>query len=160
MPLDPSDFRSALARFASGVTVITTRDADGRDLGMTATSFASVSLDPPLILVCVDHAATMRDPLATAEFFAVHVLADDQEGVSRAFARKEMPDKFEGQPVSRGSGSVPLLHGALARLECRVHARHPAGDHDIIVGEVLAIELGADAEPLLYFRGRYRRLQP
>lgn len=160
MPIAPDDFRAALARFASGVTIVTTRSADGRDLGMTATSFASVSLDPPLILVCVDHAATMRDPLATAEHFAVHLLAAAQEAVSRSFARKEATDKFDGQRVHRGSGSVPLLDGSLARLECRVWARHLAGDHDIIIGEVLAVTLGDDADPLLYFRGRYRHLTP
>lgn len=160
MPIAPDEFRAALSRFASGVTVVTTRSADGRDLGMTATSFASVSLAPPLILVCVDHAATMRDPLATAEHFAVHVLAADQEEVSRAFARREATDKFDGRRVQRGSGSVPLLDRALARLECRVWARHQAGDHDIIIGEVLAAALGGDADPLLYFRGRYRHLTP
>ncbi len=160
MPLDPAEFRAALARFASGVTIITTRDAAGRDLGMTATAFASVSLQPPMILVAIDHAATMAQPLEAAEYFAVHILSDSQEGLSRSFARREALDKFDGQPVSRGSGSVPLLHQALVRMECRVQARYPAGDHTIIVGEVLAITLGEDADPLLYYRGRYRHLTP
>ncbi len=160
MPLDPAEFRAALSRFASGVTVITTRDASGRDLGMTATSFASVSLEPTLILVSIDHTATMAGPLEAAEYFAVHILSAAQEAVSRVFALREYGDKFEGHAVARGSGSVPLLHGALARLECRVHARYPAGDHTIIVGEVLSTTLGEDAEPLLYYRGFYRHLLP
>jgi flavin reductase (DIM6/NTAB) family NADH-FMN oxidoreductase RutF len=159
MPLDPDTFRSALSRFASGVTVVTTRDDDGLDHGMTATSFASVSLSPPLILACVDHTATMAGAITAAEFFAVHILAARQENVSRAFAQREVADKFQGRPVSRGSGRVPLLHDSLAQLECRVHARHPAGDHTIVIGEVIGCTLGDDAEgPLLYYRGAYGRL--
>lgn len=159
MPVDPNTFRTALARFASGVTIVTTRGADGVDYGMTATSFASVSLEPPLVLVCIDHAATMSGPLERADHFAVHLLGADQEDLSRSFARKEATDKFDGHEVRRGSGRVPILGDALARIECRVHARHRAGDHTIVVGEVLECALGADAEPLLYFRGAYRRLQ-
>lgn len=158
MPLDAALFRSALSRFASGVTVVTTRDAHGVDHGMTATSFASVSLDPPLILVCVDHSATMANAILTGEFFAVHILAEGQASVSSAFARREATDKFEGRALSRGSGSIPLLHDALAQLECRVHARHPAGDHTVVIGEVIGCTLGAESDaPLLYFRSKYGR---
>jgi flavin reductase (DIM6/NTAB) family NADH-FMN oxidoreductase RutF len=158
MPLDATLFRAALSRFASGVTVVTTRDANGVDHGMTATSFASVSLEPPLILVCVDHTATMANAIMVAEYFAVHILAEGQAGVSSAFARREATDKFVGRTLSRGSGSIPLLHDALAQLECRVHARHPAGDHTVVIGEVIGCTLGEESEaPLLYFRSTYGR---
>lgn len=156
MPLDPAAFRASLARFASGITVITMRDADGRDLGMTATAFASLSLDPPLILVCIDRAASMAGPLEQASHFAVHVLGEDQHEVSRGFALKE-GDRFAGRSVTRGIAGLPLLELALARLQCRIAARHPGGDHVIVVGEVLDADV-TDGDPLLYFRGRYARV--
>ena len=156
MPLDPASFRSALSRFATGITVLTMRDADGQDLGMTATAFSSVSLDPPLILVCIDWSATMTGPLEQATHFAVHVLGQAQEDLSRRFAEKEW-NRFSGLPVTRGVDRLPLLPGALTCLQCRIQARHPAGDHQIIVGEVLDAEV-AEGEPLLYFRGRYARM--
>ena len=156
MPLDAALFRAALSRFASGVTVVTTRDAHGMDHGMTATSFASVSLDPPLILVCVDHTATMANAIMSGEYFAVHILAEGQASVSSGFARREATDKFAGRRLSRGAGSIPLLDDALAQLECRVHARHPAGDHTVVIGEVIGCTLSeGDDTPLLYFRSRY-----
>lgn len=156
MPLDASAFRASLSRFASGVTVLTTRTADGRDHGMTATAFSSLSLDPPLILVCIDRAASMAGPLETATHLAVHVLADDQESLSRRFAAKD-GDRFAGLEPHRGAGDVPLLDGAIVRLQCRITDRHPGGDHVIVVAEVLAAEVH-DHAPLLYFRGRYARL--
>lgn len=158
MPLDHAVFRASLSRFASGVTVLTTRTAGGEDLGMTATAFSSLSLDPPLVLVCLDRAASMTPALESATHIAVHVLGTDQEAISRQFALKE-GDRFDGLAVTRGAGGVALLPGALVRLECRIAEWHPGGDHVIVVGEVLAAEV-SEGEPLLYFRGRYARLAP
>jgi len=158
MPLDPSVFRASLSRFASGVTVLTTRSSDGRDLGMTATAFSSLSLDPPLVLVCIDRGASMAPALETATHLAVHVLGADQEAISRQFSLKE-GDRFAGLAVTRGAGDVPLVPGTLARLQCRISERHAGGDHVIIVAEVLAAEVG-EGDPLLYFRGRYARIAP
>lgn len=158
MPLDNAAFRASLARFASGVTVLTTRTAVGEDLGMTATAFSSLSLDPPLVLVCLDRAASMTPELESATHLAVHVLGEDQEALSRQFALKE-GDRFAGLAVTRGAGGVALLPGALVRLECRIVDRHPGGDHVIVVGAVLAAAV-AEGKPLLYFRGRYARVAP
>ena len=158
MPLDTAAFRASLSRFASGVTVLTTRSADGRDLGMTATAFSALSLDPPLVLVCIDRAASIAPSLEGATHLAIHVLEARQEALARQFALKE-GDRFEGVAITRGGGGVPLLPGALVRLECRIVERHPGGDHLVVVAEVLAAEL-ADGDPLLYFRGRYSRLLP
>lgn len=155
-PVDPASFRASLARFASGVTVLTLRDRDGRDCGMTATAFSSLSLDPPLILVCVGHAASIAPSLADATHFAVHLLAAEQAPLARRFAEKDV-DRFAGLTVRRGTADLPLLDGALATLQCRIQARHPGGDHEIIVGEVLAAA-SRDGEPLVYFRGGYREL--
>jgi flavin reductase ActVB len=156
MPLDPSRFRASLSRFASGVTVLTTRSAGGQDFGMTATAFTSLSLDPPLILVCIDRAATMAGPLEQATHFAVHVLSSGQEALARRFAEKE-GDRFAGQSITRGVGDLPLLDGALALLQCRIAARHPGGDHVIVVGHVFDAAV-ADGAPLVYHRGRYTGL--
>jgi|LauGreDrversion4_2_1035121.scaffolds.fasta_scaffold06864_9 flavin reductase (DIM6/NTAB) family NADH-FMN oxidoreductase RutF len=157
-PIDPTTFRAALGRFASGVTVLTTRAADGTDLGMTATAFTSVSLAPPLILVCVDHDASAVPALTIGAAFAVHILAESQTALSRRFASSET-DRFAGLAIVRGLNEVPLLDGVLARLECRVTATYPGGDHRIVVGEVHEATLG-EAGPLLYFRGGYGRLTP
>jgi flavin reductase (DIM6/NTAB) family NADH-FMN oxidoreductase RutF len=158
MPLDADRFRAALGRFASGVTVLTMRDAEGRDHGMTATAFSSLSLDPPLVLACVDRGASMAKPLEGATHLAVNLLAADQEELSRRFADKDV-DRFAGVRIRRGTGDLPLLDGALAHLECRIAARHPGGDHVIVVGEVLRAE-AHEGEPLVYHRGRYARLVP
>lgn len=158
MPLDIAAFRASLSRFASGITVVTTRSASGHDLGMTATAFSSLSLDPPLVLVCIDRAASIAPALEDVTHIAVHVLGADQEAISRQFALKE-GDRFAGLATTRGAGNVPLVPGALVRLQCRIAERHAGGDHVIIIAEVLAAEV-ADGDPLLYFRGRYARLAP
>lgn len=158
MPLDAAAFRASLSRFTSGVTVLTTRGADGLDYGMTATAFSSLSLDPPLVLVCIAHNASMAPALATATHLAVHVLSAEQEALSRRFSAKDA-DRFAGLTPARGAGGVPLIDGALVRLQCRIAERHPGGDHLIIVLEVLEAEV-AEGEPLVYFRGRYARVTP
>jgi flavin reductase (DIM6/NTAB) family NADH-FMN oxidoreductase RutF len=157
-PFDDNAFRATLGRFASGITVLTLRDSTGVDRGMTATAFSSLSLDPPLILVCIGKAASIGPSLARATHFAVHVLAADQEALARKFAEKD-GDRFGGLTARRGVEGLPLLDGALATLECRIAARHPGGDHEIVVGEVLAAS-SRDGDPLIYYRGRYGRLAP
>jgi flavin reductase (DIM6/NTAB) family NADH-FMN oxidoreductase RutF len=153
MPIDSSIYRAALGRFASGVTVVTARDDDGRDVGMTVSAFSSLSLEPPLVLLCIDHNASVAPVLAHCEIFAVNILRNDQEPLSRRFAEHEV-DRFDGVPFTRGALGPALLDGALAHIECRAHARHPGGDHTILVGAVDAIRV-ADGAPLLYFRSDY-----
>lgn len=156
-PIDATRFRAALARFASGITVLTMRDATGTDLGMTATAFSSLSLDPPLILVCLDAKATMAAPLTVGRAFAVHVLREDQEHLSRRFAATT-GDRFANLTLERSPEGTPLLPDTLMRMECEVVARHPGGDHHILVGRPDRVSVAAIGEPLLYFRGRYGRL--
>lgn len=157
MTLDASAFRSVLGRFASGVTILTARDDEGQDHGMTVSAFCSLSLDPPLVLACIDHHASMCAALATAAHFGVSVLAEGQEAIARRFAGPE-PDRFDGLGFSRGMDGVALLEDALAHIECRLVDRHPAGDHTIFIGEV---EAGSarSGQPLLYYRGGYATLE-
>lgn len=155
--LDPTTFRASLARFASGVTIVTARDRDGHDFGMTVSAFSSLSLHPPMILVCIDNGASVAPVLEHCETFAVNILAEGQEALSRRFAEREI-DRFEGVDLTRGETGVALLGGTLASLECAVTARYPAGDHTILVAEVRAAEL-REGNPLLYYRGAYRRLE-
>ena len=158
MTIDPDSFRSVLGRFASGITVVTTVDAAGRDMGMTASAFASVSLVPPLISVCIDHTASMYGALLGAERFGVSILASDQEALSRRFAAMESSHRFEGIGYERGESGVVLLDEALAHIECRRVAQHEAGDHTLFIGEVERA-MARDARPLLYYRGGYAQLE-
>lgn len=156
MSIDPTLFRTTLGRFASGITVITVVDAGGRDHGMTVSAFSSVSLEPPLVLVCIDNDATMAPVMAEASSFAVNILRDDQQALSQRFSSR-VDDRFAGIPRSHGPLGNALLDGALAALECRIVQRIPAGDHVIVLG---AVEHAAvhEGEPLLYFRSGYARL--
>lgn len=157
MTIDADAFRSALGRFASGVTVVTTCASDGTDQGMTASAFCSVSLEPPFILVCVEKIATMHDALVSCSHFAVNVLTEKQEQLARHFAEVE-GNRFEGVGFTRGAHSVPLIDDALATLECRRAAIHPGGDHTIVVGEVQSASW-RDDKPLLYYRGGYAGIE-
>lgn len=152
MGIDASLFRSVLGRFASGVTIVTAVDQHGNSHGMTVSAFSSLSLEPPLVLVCIDNAATMSPLMATTERFAVNILDSEQEELSRRFASQD--DRFAGIGFSPSPSGAPLLDDVLAWLDCRVVARHPAGDHVIVIGEV---EHGAalDGQPLLYYRSGY-----
>lgn len=158
MTIDADSFRSVLGRFASGITIVTTVDADGRDVGMTVSAFSSVSLHPPLVQVCIDRAASMYAALQQAERFGVNVLASEQEALSRRFAAVDSSHRFEGIGYTRGESGVVLLDDALAHLECRVHARHEAGDHTIVIGEVERAS-ARDGRPMLYYRGGYAQLE-
>ena len=151
-------FRNALSRFATGVTVITARDGEGRDHGLTVSAFSSLSLQPPLVLVCIADKATLSEPIAAASHFGVSVLADAQEDIARRFAEAGR-SRFEGVSVRRGAGGVALLDGALAQIECRIVDRHAGGDHSIVIGEVVAAAV-REGRPLLYSQGDYARLAP
>jgi flavin reductase (DIM6/NTAB) family NADH-FMN oxidoreductase RutF len=153
MTIEPADFRRALGQLVTGVTVVTTVDRSGDPLGLTASAVCSVSLSPPLILVCVGAHSEAHEGFRHFGRFGVSVLAEDQEAFSRSFAQPG-PEKFVGAPMVRGEGGLSFLQGALAHLECRVAASHPAGDHTIYVGEVVRLAVfGGD--PLLYHRGGY-----
>jgi 3-hydroxy-9,10-secoandrosta-1,3,5(10)-triene-9,17-dione monooxygenase reductase component len=156
MPIDSRSFRKALGQFATGVTVVTTRDAAGRPQGLTVNSFCSVSLEPPLVLVCVDQRSEVNPGLHASRLFGVSVLAEDQEGASRRFAEAG-EKKFADLPLLTGASGVPLLPGALAHLECRLASAHPGGDHTIFVGEVLSLAV-SPGRPLLYHGSEYRHL--
>ncbi|MBM4363418.1 MAG: flavin reductase family protein [Deltaproteobacteria bacterium] len=154
-----AEFRAALGSFAAGVTVVTSRAPDGALAGLTATSFTSVSLDPPLCLVCVARTADAHAVLARADHFGVSLLAADQRELSARFATHGA-DKFAGVAWGPGPATgVPLLGGAIATLECRVESRVAAGDHDVLIGRIQRVETRG-GEPLLYLRGRYGTFQP
>jgi flavin reductase (DIM6/NTAB) family NADH-FMN oxidoreductase RutF len=152
----PDDFRRVLSHFATGVTILTATDAEGRPTGLTVSAFCSVSLDPPQVLVCVDHKSQSYPALRDTGRFAVNILGADHEAVSRRFATTRL-DKFDAVPYQLGALGVPLIDGALAQLECRTVSQHVEGDHTILVGRVEEARNGA-GEPLLYFRGKYRAL--
>jgi len=152
----PDDFRRVLGHFATGVTIITTRDAEGRPTGLTVSAFCSVSLDPPQILVCIDHKSQSYPALRDGDRFAVNILSSGHESVSRRFATTRL-DKFDEVAFTLGDLGVPLIDGALAQLECATVSAYVEGDHTIFVGRVERARVGS-GEPLLYFRGRYERL--
>ena len=157
-PYDPAQFRRACARFATGITVSTALAADGTPHGFTANSFTSVSMEPPLVLICVDHRANVLRHFEQASHFGVNILAEDQEALSVRFAERGL-DRFQGIDWRPGETGVPLLTGALARFECATRQSIPAGDHLIILGEVLHAEWENGA-PLLYYASAYHTAQP
>jgi flavin reductase (DIM6/NTAB) family NADH-FMN oxidoreductase RutF/pimeloyl-ACP methyl ester carboxylesterase len=154
---DARTFRDALGCFATGVTIITAMDADGQPIGLTANSFTSVSLDPPLLLVCVANNAGSAAVLRDAERFAVNVLQIGQQPTSNRFAGKG-EDRFANTPWEVGEFGTPVLTGSLSSFECARDAVHDGGDHFILVGRVLKAMFEPRRDPLLYFRGKYRRL--
>lgn len=150
---DAIAFRSALGAFATGVTIVTTRNAAGEDCGLTANSFNSVSLDPPMVLWSLARTSQSMAAFQGAAHFAVHILAADQEALSNGFAKRGA-DKFAGARIERGEGDVPLLTGCTARFQCRTAYQYEGGDHIIFVGEVIAFD-HEDRPPLLFHGGRY-----
>ena len=155
MPVTPEDFRNALSRFASGVTIVTV-SSDGELHGMTASAFASVSLDPPRILVSLDKTSRTRSMLAEIGSFAVNILSGGQESISRSFAVSG-PKPFDTLSHKLGENGAPLLDGAIAWMECSVVQIVDGGDHDIVIGDVTA-SVAADGDPLIYFNRTYRSL--
>ncbi len=165
---DARTLRDALGCFATGVTIVTAMDtprqpADGKDesggipIGLTVNSFTSVSLDPPLLLVCIANSAGTASILASAERFAVNMLRMGQEPESNRFAGKG-EDRFAATDWSVGEYGTPMINGSLASFECARHTVHDAGDHFILVGRVLKAKFEPHGDPLLYFRGNYRRV--
>ncbi len=154
---DPKQFRQALGSFTTGVTIVTTQGPDGQDYGLTANSFNSVSLDPPMVLWSLNKDASSAPVFTGSKHFAVHILATDQETLSNRFA-KSGTDKFANLSFGRGHDNIPLLEGCSARFECRTTYQYEGGDHIILVGEVLAFE-HFDKAPLVFHSGGYRRLQ-
>lgn len=154
---DRRTLRDALGCFATGVTVVTCLDRTGRPVGLTANSFTALSLDPPLLLVCVAKAAASAGPLAEADYFAVNVLQTGQQPASITFSTR-VEDRFGCTDWSQGEHGAPVLMDSLSVFECRRNAVHDGGDHYILVGEVEKATFEPGLDPLLYFRGRYRRL--
>ena len=157
MPVDADTFRSVLGRFASGVTIVTTVGRDSEDQGMTVSSFCSVSLEPPLVLICIDRAATMYDSLAVAPQFIVQVLSESQEAIARRFSNPGS-NRFEGIGYVRSAGGIAILDDILAYIECRRVGAHQAGDHCIYIGEVEEA-VTYEGRPLLYYRSGYAQLE-
>jgi flavin reductase (DIM6/NTAB) family NADH-FMN oxidoreductase RutF len=152
-----AEFRRVLGHFASGVTIVTTCSPDGRPTGLTASAFTSVSLDPPLVLICVDHKSQTHAPLCEHGRFAVNFLSVEQEALSRKFATTRL-DKFDGVPHRMTALGVPVIEGVLAHLQCVTVSRYDEGDHTILVGRVEETDAGEGGEPLLYYRGQYARI--
>jgi flavin reductase (DIM6/NTAB) family NADH-FMN oxidoreductase RutF len=149
---DSKQFRGALGSFTTGITVITSRSKDGRDFGLTATSFNSLSLDPPMVLWSLDRKSSNADAFEKVDAFAIHVLAADQEHICKQFSTRGI-DRFAGISCTRGHDDVPVIPGCLAVFECRIAHRYQGGDHVIMVGEVLALNT-TPRDPLIFFGGK------
>lgn len=154
--MDSKELRHIMGHFATGVTVVTTKDAAGSPFGLTANAFASLSLDPPLVLVCVDKAAQCYSCFAGSGHFAVNVLSDEQEEISRRFATKGV-SKFDGIGWRASAHGIALIEGAIGHIECKIVYSYEGGDHTIYVGEVLSAVSG-EGRPLLFYKGKYHRL--
>lgn len=155
--IEARDFRDAMGGFATGVCVVGAARADGAAIGMTVNSFSSVSLEPPLVLVCLGTESQRSQEIIAAKRFSISILSAHQRGISNHFAKPG-----EGlAPESgwrAGTNGAPLIEGACALVECDLHAQHMAGDHVVVIGQVTALEADPGREPLLYFRGGYRSL--
>ncbi len=156
--ISPTAMREAMGRFATGVTIITTLDTTGTPAGCTVSAFSSVSLDPPLVLVCIEASRFMHGLLTEGPGFAVNILSSLQAGLALSFARRSA-GKFAGVAHHPGCFGVPLLDGAIAHVQCTRHAVYDGGDHAIVVGRVYDIRVAA-GEPLLYSSGRFLDIEP
>ena len=150
------DFRDCMGRFTTGVAIVTTRGAAGERVGVTINSFTSLSLEPPLVLFNLDRSARSLAAFEDSETFAVNLLSEKQAVLSTLFAQRDV-DKWTGVDAHRGRTGCPLLAGAMACIECRKTASYDGGDHVIFIGEVVALSIEQEAEPLVYYRGRYGR---
>jgi 3-hydroxy-9,10-secoandrosta-1,3,5(10)-triene-9,17-dione monooxygenase reductase component len=153
---DDKQFRSVLGHFATGVTIITAMDGE-EPVGMAANSFTSLSLDPPLVLFCVAHTSSTWPRIEQAGTFAINILGEGHEELSQLFAMKGA-DRFSKTPWRIGVSGAPVLEEAIAYLDCRFEAEYPGGDHKIIVGRVLDLDMREGARPLLFFKGGYERM--
>lgn len=159
MTIDAKEYRGIIGQFATGVTVITTA-VDGWLHGMTANAITSVSLDPLLLLVCVDKEAHTHDHLSRAGAFAVSILAEDQQDLSQTFATSNKPEegRLQGVRYRIGENGAPIIDGCLASIQCEVTERTDAGDHTVFFGRVLDATAERDTVPLLFYQGKYREL--
>ncbi len=159
MAIDADQYRKIIGSFATGVTVVTT-NVDGNYHGFTANAVTSVSLDPILLLVCVDKNARALEELRQATAFGVSILGESQEGISNTFATRGDPEggTLRGLEFSQGETGAPLVGGAIAQLECEMGEHFEGGDHIIVMGKVVGGEILSDEGPLLYFQGKYRRI--
>ena len=158
MPVDSAEFRRVLGHWATGVAVVGVCEPGGHLRGLTANAFASLSLDPPLVLVCVEQSADSHDSIRAAGAFAISVLSSDQERVARRFA-SDIADKFDGIAYRTEVTGAPVLSDALAWVDCTLHDTIPGGDHTIFIGRVVAGD-ATDHTPLLYYRSGYAGLAP
>jgi flavin reductase (DIM6/NTAB) family NADH-FMN oxidoreductase RutF len=154
---DPRTLRDALGCFATGVTVVTCLGPDGMPAGLTVNSFTSVSLDPPLLLVCLHKMAASSTQLTEAPYFAVNVLQTGQQPASIRFSTRD-EDRFGATPWACGEAGAPILKDSLGVFECERYAVHDGGDHHILIGQVVKASFDGSLDPLLFFRGKYRRL--
>ena len=159
MTFDSNAFRRALSSFATGVAVVTARDSGGENRGITVNSFSSVSLDPPLVLFCLDKAAMSFDAFHQAQSFAVNVLGEHQHGLSVRFATAAI-DKWDGVAFEVWPGELPVLGDCLANLACRRETVYEGGDHVIVVGRVERLHIAGEGDPLVYFQSGYRSIGP
>jgi flavin reductase (DIM6/NTAB) family NADH-FMN oxidoreductase RutF len=156
MALDAREIRNVMGHFATGVTVITTSDITGTPFGLTVNSFTSLSLNPPLVVVCVDKTVDCYSCFDESKVFAVNILSEDQEELSRRFATKGI-EKFAGIQWRMGEHGLPLLDGVIGTIECKVTRSYEGGDHTLFLGEILSATAKGD-RPLLFFKGKYYRL--
>jgi len=159
MAVEPAEFRRILGHWTTGVAIISTLTEQGEPRGLTANAVASVSLEPPLVLACVEHEADTHGSIRAAGFFAVSMLPQSAERTARRFASEDAESKFGGIAWHGELTGAPILDEALAWVDCRLHAAHEAGDHTIFVGEVVAGD-AVEGEPLVFYRGGYNRLVP
>ncbi|HSJ25900.1 MAG TPA: flavin reductase family protein [Longimicrobiales bacterium] len=159
MAVESDEFRRILGHWTTGVAVVATVTEHGEPRGLTANAVASVSLEPRLVLACIERGADTHGSILAAGCFSISVLPQEAERTARRFAGEATESKFDGIAYHTGATGAPILDEALAWVDCRLHARHDAGDHTIFVGEVVAGD-AHEAEPLVYYRGGYNRLAP
>ncbi len=156
MTIEPQELRRVMGHFATGVTVITTKDQEGAPQGLTANAFMSLSLDPPLIVISVDKGASCYGCFAPQNGFTVNFLSEEQEEISRRFATKGI-DKFDGLGWKAGDNGAAILDGVLGHVECKITQCYDGGDHTIVLGEIVSASASGD-RPLLFFKGKYQKL--
>ena len=157
MTIDRIELRNALGNFATGITVVTAAGPQGDLLGITANSFNSVSLDPPLVLFSLNRGAYSLKSFQASGAFAINILSEDQEHLSTNFA-KQLEDKWAGVEYEIWETGSPILKGAIAAFDCEIHSMYDGGDHIIFIGRVLRLKAETDGRPLVYYQGRYGRL--
>lgn len=157
--MDPMAWRQTMGNFATGVTVITTIDELGHPLGMTANAFTSLSLDPPMVLICVDNNSTTLPQIQQCNKYCVNILSQDQEEVSRQFAKKGGSEKFDGVSYYYGDIGLPVIENSLTSVECEISAILDGGDHKILLGRGIKIhQFTQESKPLVFYRGKYQSL--